>query len=107
MSKDEIHEIAQADTPEAVRVPETWQGLIVWAAARFGIGLIIAAVFAYGLAVVYADMRADRAELFKAYLDNSAVMQEVKAGLQENTRAIQSNTNAIDAAHRRAADGHR
>lgn len=107
MSKDELHRIAQADTPEDVRIPETWQGLVVWAVARFGIGLLIAAVFAYGLGVVYADMRADRAELFRAYLQNAEVMIEVKEGLQSNTEATRANTEAIDSAHRRATEGKR
>lgn len=105
MSKDELHNIAQADTPRDVDIPATWQGIIVWAIARFGIGLLVAAVFAYGLGVVYADMRADRAELFRAYLKNAEVMIEVKEGLQGNTDAIRANTDAIDSAHRRAAEG--
>lgn len=89
MGKDELHDIAQSDTPSAIEVPKTWQGLIVWAVARFGVGILVAAVFGYATTIVYADMRADRAELFRAYLQNAEVMQSMTTAIRRNTEAIE------------------
>lgn len=97
MSKDEIHSIATSDTPSAVDVPNTWQGLIVWAVARFGVGLLFAAVFAYGISVIYKDQRGDRAQLMDAYRDNTRAIETFGAKVAEQTKAIEE-------AHRRAIE---
>lgn len=97
MSKDELHSIATADTPEAIQIPNTWQGLIVWAIARFGVGLIVAAVFCYGIVVIYGDMRVDRTQLMDAYRDNTRAIEQFGSRMQEQTKAIEE-------AHRRAND---
>lgn len=89
MSQDELHRIANADTPEPVQVPNTWQGLIVWALAKFGSGIVVAGVFGWGIVHVYADMRADRAQLLDAYKDAIQVMQAVSSKLDAQTDAIE------------------
>jgi len=96
MSQDEIHSIATADTPRDVEIPNTWQGLIVWAIARFGIGILVAAVFGYATKEVYSDMRADRLQLMDAYRDNTRAIQDFSA-------KIDSLSDAMDDAHRRAS----
>jgi cell division protein FtsB len=88
MSQDELHKIATRDTPEAIEVPNTWQGLIVWALARFGVGIAVAGVFGWGIVHVYADMRADREQLLDAYKDAITVMQSVAMKLEDQTEAI-------------------
>ena len=88
MSQDELHHIATRDTPEAIQVPNTWQGLIVWALARFGVGIAVAGVFGWGIVHVYADMRADREQLLDAYKDAISVMQSVATKLEDQTEAI-------------------
>jgi hypothetical protein len=95
MSKDELHSIAVADTPSEIVIPNTWQGLIVWAVARFGVGLIVAAVFCYGIITIYADMRTDRSQLMDAYRDNTRCIESFANKLTEQTKAIEE-------AHRRA-----
>jgi hypothetical protein len=95
MSKDEIHSIATVDTPSDIQIPNTWQGLIVWAVARFGVGLIVAAVFCYGIITIYADMRTDRTQLMDAYRDNTKAIEQFGSRLAEQTKAIEE-------AHRRA-----
>ncbi len=96
MSQDELHSIARADTPHDVEVPNTWQGLVVWAIARFGIGILVAAVFGYATKEVYSDMRADRLQLMDAYRDNTRAIQDFSA-------KIDSLSDAMDDAHRRAS----
>lgn len=90
MSQDELHTIATRDTPDAIDVPNTWQGLIVWALARFGVGIAVAGVFGWGIVHVYQDMRADREQLLDAYKDAIAVMQSVASKLEAQTDAIDS-----------------
>jgi cell division protein FtsB len=89
MSQDELHHIASRDTPDQIDVPNTWQGLVVWALARFGVGIAVAAVFGWGIVHVYADMRADREQLLDAYKDAITVMQSVAAKLEAQTEAIE------------------
>lgn len=89
MSQDEIHSIATRDTPEQIEVPNTWQGLVVWALARFGVGIAVAGVFGWGIVHVYADMRSDREQLLEAYKDAIQVMQSVATKLEAQTDAIE------------------
>lgn len=89
MSQDELHRIANHDTPEAIQVPNTWQGLVVWALARFGVGIAVAGVFGWGIVHVYTDMRSDREQLLDAYKDAIQVMQSVATKLDAQTDAIE------------------
>ena len=98
MSREEIHQMAAADTPAAVQVPNTWHGLLVWATARFGVGILVAAAFAYSTKVVYEDMRSDRERLLLAYEENTRVVETFASKLAELTKSI-------DDAHRRADSG--
>lgn len=84
MSRDELHDAAQADTPAYVDIPATTNGLILWLLGRFGVAVVFAASTFY----VYQDMRSDRAELFNAYRENIRVIGEFKAVLQTQTDEI-------------------
>jgi Flp pilus assembly protein TadB len=96
MSRDDLHSVANADTPRDVEIPNTWQGLIVWAIARFGVGILVAGVFGYATKEIYADMRSDRMQLLEAYRDNTRAIQEFSS-------RIHSLQQAMDDAHRRAS----
>lgn len=85
MSKDELHRVAEFDTPEYVDVPRTSNGMFLWLLGRFGVAVVFAASTAY----VYRDMRADRTELLNAYQKNIEVMIGFKASLDSQTREIQ------------------
>lgn len=85
MSREELHQTAQADTPAHVEIPATTNGLILWLLGRFG----VAVVFALSTFYVYQDMRADRAELFNAYQRNIEVISGFKSVLENQTREIQ------------------
>lgn len=89
MSSEDLHDVASKETPDAVKIPQSWSALIVWAVGRFGVGILMAGVFAYGLQVVYQDMRADRAELMEAYRESITVMDEVGKQLELQTHSIE------------------
>lgn len=95
MSKEELHSIAEVDSPTEVQIPQTWQALIVWALARFGVGLVVAGVFGYATTIVYNDLRTSRDQLLEAYKDNTRVMETFNRQLDELEQTI-------DEAHRRA-----
>lgn len=84
MSRDELHDAAQADTPAHVEIPNTTNGVILWMLGRFGVAVVFAASTFY----VYQDMRADRAELFNAYQRNIEVISGFKSVLENQTREI-------------------
>lgn len=85
MSRDELHQTAQVDTPHYVEVPATNNGILLWLLGRFGVAVVFAASTFY----VYRDMRADRLELFNAYQRNIEVMSGFKSVLENQTREIQ------------------
>lgn len=85
MSRDELHDAAQADTPAHVDIPATTNGLILWLLGRFGVAVVFAASTFY----VYRDMRADRLELFNAYQKNMEVIIGFKSVLENQTREIE------------------
>jgi hypothetical protein len=88
MSQDELHRIANDTTPDVVNVPNTGQGFIVWAIAKFGTGIVVAGVFGWGIVHVYTDMRNDRQQLLDAYKDAIQTMQSVATKLDAQTEAI-------------------
>ncbi len=51
---DKLRRIANSDTPATVEV-NSLTGLAVWAAGRFGVSIIFAAVFGYATREVYRD----------------------------------------------------
>lgn len=65
MSTDTLHQIAQNDTPAAVHVPPTTNGLIVWAIGRFG-GIVVATFLASAAAwTLYGDHKAQNERMFQ------------------------------------------
>jgi hypothetical protein len=95
MSREELHSVANADTPHQIAVPNTIQGLIIWAVGRFGVGILVAAAFGYATHVVYYDMRDDRRLMMDAFRDNTRVVETFAGKVSELTKSI-------DEAHRRA-----
>ena len=53
MSREYLHAAAQADTPAAVQVPNSWPALVVWAVGKWGVGAIFLAL----LIPVYLDLK--------------------------------------------------
>lgn len=95
MSRDELHSYANLDTPQHVRVPNNWPGLISWAVGRFGVGIVFAAAVAWFANRVYDDMKVLNGQVLDAF------KEQARTNVQQ-VMAIQELTRAIDDAHRRA-----
>lgn len=116
MSQDEIHSLAQKDTPQAVEVPKSTAGLVMWAIGRFGSGAVIAIAAGYAAVRIYTDMqlqtasqladqKAQNAQVVEMIRNQMTSQSEVATALKEIGRQLESNTRAIEDAHRRAIEG--
>ena len=71
MSKDELHAIAEQDTPEHVEVPNTWPGLAVWLVGKFGVG----AIFMFMVWFLYQDLKVSNERFSKVTEANTTAFQ--------------------------------
>jgi hypothetical protein len=90
MSREELHAIANRDTPQEVVVPNTIAGLLLWAAGRWGVGVIVAAVALIGTAKVYEDMSELNDRVIVAFERMAAVQAENAAAIRELTKAVET-----------------
>lgn len=88
MSKEELADIANQDTPEAVKVPSTWAGLLAWGAIRYGLGIVMAAVFGAATKQVYNDLQRNQERLLTAYI-------EATLASNRNAEAIENMTDEM------------
>lgn len=79
MSKEELHEIAVASTPEHVNIPETWGGLLVWAIGKWGVGVVFAAM----LVPVYADLKASNQQVAEISKANIIILTQLSAQIED------------------------
>ena len=87
--------VAQMDTPQAVNVPNSLTGLIVWATGRFGVGVLMAVAFAYATNKVYQDYRLLTDRMITAFENRAKVDTETATTLQAQTTAIASLTQVM------------
>jgi hypothetical protein len=78
MTFDDIHQSAERSLPEDVSVPKTWAGIAVWAATRWGIGIVFGAM----LIPVYQDLREANRELLKITQANVVAMQKLAESVE-------------------------
>lgn len=97
MSKDEIHQVAQNDTPAYVDLPKSWPGILAWITVKLGPWAVIAVVCGWATSVVYTHQREDQLALLKAYQANISAMDAF-------TSQLKNMQDTIDDAHRRAID---
>jgi len=96
MSKEELHELAVSTTPETVNVPATWGGLIVWAAGKWGVGIVFAAM----LVPVYTDLKESNKQIAELSRANVQVLTALAQKIDDsNTRITR-----LDDAMRRIED---
>jgi hypothetical protein len=81
MSKEELHEIAVASTPEHVNIPQTWGALIVWAVGKWGVGVVFAAM----LVPVYADLKASNQQVAEISKANIVILTQLSAQIETST----------------------
>jgi Na+-transporting methylmalonyl-CoA/oxaloacetate decarboxylase gamma subunit len=85
MSKDELHTIAESSTPAHVSIPQTWPGLIVWAVARFGIGI----VFLVLLIWVYQDLQLANRAMVDVVRANTAAIEALVRKTEETSKSVE------------------
>ena len=89
MSTQDIHKIASSDTPSTVQVPNSWAGLAMWAAGRFGVGVLFAGVFGWWLMTVYGDLRTDAGRVLTAFEKQADTNAHTVEALQQLTLAVE------------------
>lgn len=99
MSKDQLHAIAQMDTPEAVQVPNTWAGLIAWGFTRFGTTVMVLIIcLAFGGAAVnrmYDDNARTGALVLELVRSQASANARLEATLSELAKQVENNTRAV------------
>lgn len=79
MPLEDIHDLAKSTTPPSVQIPASWPGLIVWAAGKWGVGIIFAAM----LYPLYQDLKMSNQQFVEITKANvivlSAMAQEIKS----------------------------
>ena len=88
--------IAQADTPASVEVPSSWAGLIVWASARFGVGIIFAVVFGYETREVYNDGKARQEQLMQYVTERNKIDSQRAVSDAELARSLAQLSTVIE-----------
>lgn len=89
MSQNELHDLANSDTPSKVEVPQGWSGLLVWAVGRFGVGILCAVVFGWWLMRVYGDLRNDAEKVLSAFQLQAVANAQTVIALQQLTLAVE------------------
>lgn len=104
---DTLHKIAENDTPAAVQVPNSINGLIVWAVGRFGGGILLAAACAWALSKVYEDQRV-QTDRMMSLLEQRATSDSQRAKADsELALAISGMRTAVDEIAKEARGAHR
>jgi hypothetical protein len=88
MSRNELHDLAQATTPPDVSVPNTIVGLIVWATGRFGVGIVLASAFGWAVVHVYLDLQKLNDRVLTAFEMSASAAAQTASAIRELTKAI-------------------
>lgn len=98
MSKEQLAEIANRDTPSNIEVPGSWPGILAWVLGRFGLGVGVAVVFGWFTVRVYGDLQRQNDRILDAF-------RQQTLSNAEHVHAIRELAKRIEEAHRRANDG--
>lgn len=97
---DRLHTIAENDTPAAVNVPQTIQGLVLWAVGRFGSGILLAVACGWALMRVYEDHGRQTDRLMQVLETRAKVDTEMTAALLQLRAALDEVAKEARNAHR-------
>jgi hypothetical protein len=98
MSKEQLVEIANNDTPQGVEIPGNWPGIFAWVLGRFGLGVGVAIVFGWFTVRVYEDLQRQNDRILDAF-------RQQTSSNAEHVHAIRELAKRIEDAHRRASEG--
>lgn len=105
MSQDELHALAQGDTPETVQVPNTMAGLLAWGFMRFGTNVMIMMIgvcaLGYALNGIYTDLTRANMVILEIVRDQTAASEKLATTLGELAKQVENNTRAIAEDRRR------
>lgn len=91
MSKEELHNAAQLDTPAAVQVPQNWCGIIVWAVGKWGVGGIFLAM----LVPVYMDLKQSNERFAEIASSTARAVDALAIKIETSNTTIQRLDDAI------------
>lgn len=104
MSTDRLHSLASSDTPSAVTVPREWPGLLVWAVGRFGVGILVAAVFWHAWREERVESHSRNERLALILEQRARVDVEMTTALTRLTQTIEEMRKEAMGAHLRASN---
>lgn len=81
---DDLHARATESTPPSVSIPASWPGLIVWAAGKWGVGAIFAAM----LYPLYQDLKASNQQFVTITKANVEVLNALATKIESNGREV-------------------
>lgn len=93
----QLHAIANQDTPTNVTVPPTWAGLLMWLVGRLGVAVIAFA----GMYLVYQDYKEMTIRVIAAFEQQARVNADTSATVRSLQASIEVNTAEIRQAHQR------
>lgn len=96
MSKEDLAAVANATSPAEVEIPNTWQALIVWSVAKFGTGILMAAVLGVATVRVYEDLTILNNRVLSAFEAQTRATESTNSAIREITSTIR----AIEIDHR-------
>jgi hypothetical protein len=100
MSKQQLIEIANADTPMGVNVPPTWSALAMWAVGRWGGGIVIAGIMLVAANRVYEDLSTLNRTVLTAFQENSKIQAQQAIAINALTGAVEQLTREANFSHR-------
>lgn len=92
MSREELHELAQAATPQSVDIPASWPGLLVWAFGKWGPWV----VFPIMLYPLYNDLKASNQQFVDITKANVLVLSAMAKQIEANGDKTQSLTTLVE-----------
>lgn len=84
MSKDDLHAHASQDLPEHIELPKTWPALFVWAAGKWGVGVVGFAL----LIPVYLDLKASNDRFAKLAEANVSAINTLANSIQKGHESV-------------------
>ena len=100
MSTQKLVNFANKATPSAVEVPNSWPGLVVWAAGQWGAGIIIASMCAFALSWVYQDYSAQVRQYTELLKANTQATSETTAAITQLRESLENLNREAQSAHR-------
>lgn len=91
MSQDELHSLAEKDTPPHVDVPNSWPGLACWMVGKFGVGAIFMAMVYF----LYVDLKSSNERFARLTEANITAFQGLASRIDSHKEKFESIAQSI------------